>query len=106
MIENFLRANMSNYSGQISPHDRVCHACYRSHLFLIKHLQNSTQSTDSDLATLLDQIKGGIPALSEVHTFDSALLYVASMSAIQVGEALLQQTAVLLPHIYDNFNWQ
>ena len=104
MIQNFLAEN-AKFSGENFPEDRVCYACYRSHLFVIKHLQNSTQSTDSDLAILLDKIKGEIPALSEVHTFDSALLYVSSMCAIaiHVGEALLKQTAVLLPQIYDNF---
>ena len=41
--------------------------------------------------------------ISDVHIFDQALSYVAHFSAIHVGEALLKQNALLLPHVYDIF---
>lgn len=102
MMQEFLVIN-TEFSGQICPEDRVCYACYRSHLFVIKHIQNCIRSTDSHLSTLIDKIKEEIPNPCNIQTYDSALQYAASISAIQVGEVLLNQTAILLPEVYDNF---
>ena len=81
----------------------MCYACYRAHLIIIKHLQNTTISTDDDLSALIDKIKSETCDISDVHTFDQALSYVAHFSAVHVGEALLKQNALLLPDVYDIF---
>ena len=81
----------------------MCCACYRSHLFTIKHLKNLVKSTDSDLRALIDKLKQDLPVISDVLNFDSALQYVTSTSAIWLGEALLKQTAMLLPQVYATF---
>ena len=102
LIQKHLQEN-TDFSGQIRTEDRVCYACYRSHLFIIKHLNRTVHSTDSDLGSLIDRIKQDIPEVSEIQTLDQALTYASTFSAIQVGEALLKQTAVLFPSIYEVF---
>ena len=102
LLQTFLRAN-TDYSKDLCPQDRVCCACYRSHLFTIKHLKNLVKSTDSDLRALIDKLKQDLPVISDVLNFDSALQYVTSTSAIWLGEALLKQTAMLLPQVYATF---
>ena len=102
LLQTFLREN-TDYSKDLCPQDRVCCACYRSHLFTIKHLKNLVKSTDSDLRALIDKLKQDLPVISDVLKFDSALQYVTSTSAIWLGEALLKQTAMLLPQVYATF---
>ena len=38
LVQRFLQQN-TEFSGQISIEDRVCYACYRAHLIIIKHTQ-------------------------------------------------------------------
>ncbi len=42
-IQKYLRDN-TDFSGEIASDDRVCYACYKSHLIIIK-LMNITQFT-------------------------------------------------------------
>ena len=103
LIQQFLQQN-TEFTGEISVEDRVCYACYKAHLVTIKHMHNTTTSTDADLASLIDKIKNEISSTSNIHTADQALLYAAHMSAVHVGEALLSQTALLLPDVFDYFH--
>ena len=67
-------------------------------------MQNSSHSTDAELQELIDSLKTDLPDILYINTFDDALsYYTAQFSAINVGEALLKQNAVLLPDIYDLF---
>ena len=59
-IEAFLKEN-AELNGHIHPDDWVCLACYRSHLVIIKHINQSVQSTDSDLQTLISKLEKSIP---------------------------------------------
>ena len=102
VIQKYLQEN-TDFSGYISNEDRVCYACYRSHLVTIKHLNNTVHSTDSDLHSLLDKIQRDTPVFSDINTVDQAVQYASNKVAIQVGEALLKQTALLLPSIYQEF---
>ena len=70
---------------------------------IIKHVQNTSTSTDSDLCQLLDTLKKQLSDITDIVTFDHALSYTAHYSAITVGEQLLKQTALLLPDVYDSF---
>ena len=105
-IEAFLSANM-DCRDPISPHDRVCFTCHKSYRVVIKHLKGTVQSTDTELKTIIDKIEGDLPpSQSDITTFDGALSYVSSLSAIHVGKALLRQTALLLPEVYESFKTQ
>ena len=95
LIQQFLQQN-TEFTGQISAEDRVCYASYKAYLV--------TTSTDADLATLLDKIKNETSSTSHIHTPHQALSYAAHMSAVHVGEALLNQTALLLPDVFDYFH--
>ena len=81
----------------------MCYACYKSHLFTIKRLQSLVSSTDSDLSTIINKIREDTPAVIDIHTIDQAIHYASNLSAIHVGEALLKQTAMLLPDINNFF---
>ena len=56
VIKQFLKDN-TDFSGDISVNNRVCYACYKSHLFTIKLLQSLVSSTDSDLSTIINKIR-------------------------------------------------
>ena len=70
---------------------------------IIKHPQNTVNSTDVDLSATLDNIKEKMARTSTLYTMDQALLYASHSCALRVGDALLQQTALLLPDVYDYF---
>ena len=72
---------------------------YKSHLFTIQRLKCEISSTDSDLSTLIINIRIDTPAVVNIHTLDQAIHYSSNVAAIEVGEALLKQTAILLPFI-------
>ena len=40
-------------AGEIATDDRVCYACYKSHLIIIKLVNNTVHSTDVDLRLLI-----------------------------------------------------
>ena len=71
LIQQFLQQNME-FTGQNSAEDRVCYACYKAHLVTIKHMHNTTTSTDADLPSLLEKIKNEISSTSHIHTPDQA----------------------------------
>ena len=45
IVQTFLAEN-TEFTEEIKSDDRVCYACYKSHLVIIKHVQNSSHSTD------------------------------------------------------------
>ena len=91
--------------GEVSHKDVVCYACYKSHLFAMKQQsQTPTPSTDADLSSTLERIKQEMPEVCSIQTIDQALIYCASLSALDVGKALLKQTALLLPNVYKEFH--
>lgn len=102
VIQNFLRRN-TEFIGEINDRDLVCDTCCRGHLVILKHLQKTINSTDSDLRATLNKIKEEMSCITTIHTTDEAFLYAAHSCALDVGDALLKQTALLLPDVYDNF---
>ena len=102
VVQTFLTKN-TEFTEEIRCDDRICYACYKSHLVIIKHMQNSSHSTDADLQQVIDTLKRDLPDIVHINTFDDALSYVAQFSAINVGETLLKQNALLLPDVYDSF---
>ena len=65
IIQKCLREN-ADFSGEIANDDRVCYACYKSHLIIIKLLNNTVHSTDVDLRLLITKIQLDTPIVSDV----------------------------------------
>ena len=68
-----------------------------------KQIKNSVVSTDSDLSSTIENVKAELPSIHDVKSWEQALQLAVAKSAIELGEALLKQTAVLLPNMYDSF---
>ena len=102
LVQSFLKEN-TEFMDEIKPDDRVCYACYKSHLVIIKHVQSTSLSTDTELHELMAKLKNELVDIVDISTLDHALSYAAHFSAILVGEALLKQNALLLPDVYDSF---
>ena len=73
---------------------------------IIKHTHNTTSSTDDELCSLIHALKQQASTcnIADINTIDQTLSYAALLSAISVGEALLKQSALLLPDVYDSFH--
>ena len=76
------------------------YTCYREHCVIIKHLQYTVNSRDADLSATLDKIEEEMARMSTLYTMDQALLYASHSWALHLGDALLQQTALLLSDVY------
>ena len=101
-IQRFLLQN-TDFAGEINVEDRICFACYKAHLVIIKHTSNTANSTDQDLSSLIDKLKTELEDEGEISTQDQAVLHAVHRSAILVGETLLEQNAILLPQVFDYF---
>ena len=55
IVQTILAEN-TEFTEEIKSDDRVCYACYKSHLVIIKHVQNSSHSTDAELQDLIDKL--------------------------------------------------
>ena len=102
IVQEFLQEN-SEFQTEIRNGDTVCYTCYKEHLVIIKHKRSATTSSDENLTTLLKQIKAEMGTMSGIQTEEQALTFAAQSSALEVGRALLDQTAVLLPEVYEGF---
>ena len=102
LVQAFLWKN-TKFTEEIKPDDRVCYACYKSHLVIIRHTQNSSFSHSAELCKLINKLKTELLDIVDVITLDHAVSYAAHFSAIVVGDALLKQNALLLPDVYDSF---
>jgi hypothetical protein len=94
-------AEKTGYEGTLSENDRVCFACYKSHLHIMKHTPNL--STDSDLNELIMETKRTMVRLEDVKTADDAISRAMSLTTLQVGEAIMNQEGLLLPDIHNFF---
>ena len=76
LIQIFLQQN-TEFSDVINADSRVCYACYKAHLLIIKHMQNTITSTDADLSsstTLQKQMGCFNPAwLSQLQLYCQAM---------------------------------
>ena len=100
MPRPYTDSEISDFTGQISIEDRICYVCYKAHLVIIKHTNNTTSSTGQDLSCF-DRVKTELQNEQEISTQDQALMHSVRMSAVMVGEALLNQTALLLPEVFE-----
>ncbi len=72
----------TNFSNEITPDDRACFSCYKSHLVTIQQLNSQSQSVDQDLKKLLDKIEEDIPEVSDINTMESAISYSCYVTTI------------------------
>ena len=95
VVEKHLREN-TDYDGHINDHDKVCYACYRAHLVILKRDDNIT-STDSHLQELIINLSQQIP--SNVHSVKEAIDASMKRVVVDVGTELMSGNALLLPTV-------
>ena len=100
ILQTFLREN-TDFTGELSPNDRVCYICYRSHLSIVKHCKASVKSLDLDLRELINSIQKRQCKVEEISSYDDALDYAVKFVAVTLGECLIKQTAALLPKLFE-----
>ena len=96
-IEHYL-SETTGFEGRITEGDMVCFVCYKSHLQILKEAKSL--STDRELQ---DQIKSNVLQVHEVKNIENAISRAMSLTTIEVGEALLNQEALLLPAVHESF---
>ena len=89
----------TGYEGTLNDGDKVCFACYKSHLHILKHSQS--KSTDADLDEVIKvTTQNIIPHVSDVKSADDAINRAVHMTVVHVAEALVRQEGLLLPDVY------
>ena len=99
-IQSYLAEN-TGYEGVLKDGDKVCFACYKSHLQILKHSQ--IRSLDTDLVELIQVVKSSIIHVNDVKTVDDDIGRAMSMTTVYVGEAILRQEGLLLPNVHNLF---
>ena len=89
----------AGFEGKIGSEDKVCHTCYRSHLFIIQEDKNT--SHDCDLQELISELGNSLP--DSVQTVEELVELSLKSVAIDVGKELLNRGALLLPDTQDMF---
>ena len=100
LIEQYLKEN-TEFDCQISDQDRVCYACYRSHLITLQ--QSDNFSSDEDLKQLITTLSEQVQKPCEVKSIQKAIDIAMKRVAIIVGKELLDGNVLLLPSVHDVF---
>ena len=79
----------------------VCFVCYKSHLQILEEAKSL--STDRELQDQIKLTKSNVLQVHEVKTIENATSRAMSLTTIEVGEALLNQEALLLPAVHASF---
>ena len=87
--------------GSLSRDSQVCFACYKSQLQILKDMDMSPESTDSDLSTLICRLQESCPKVSDPTDIVDAAMH---KTIIHVAEMLLEGECLLLPSIHAFFN--
>ena len=95
IIEAYLH-DTTDFDVCICESDKVCYACYRAHLVVLKKGGN-TESIDSDLEQVINTLSRKVP--SEASSIQEAIDSSMNRIAIYVGQQLLEGNALLLPSI-------
>ena len=91
----------TGYEGTLNDGDKVCFACYKSHLHILKHSQS--KSTDADLDEVIKVTKRNMIHVSDVKSADDAINRAVHMDVVHVTEALVRQEGLLLRVVYNYF---
>ena len=76
-------------------------SCYKSHQVILHH--KPTVSTDSDLRHVLHTTVTQCPSLRDAVTYQDVLNVAITNAVVTVGNALLENRALLLPSIHSVF---
>ena len=95
-IKKYLHDN-AGYDGDIKEHDKVCYACYRAHLVILKQ-KDKLISSDADLEELMTTLSSQVSV--ETKSVQEAIDKSIKRVSIYVGKQLLQNGALLLPPVY------
>ena len=101
IIEPYLRENMG-FEGNIKESDKVCYACYRSHLIILQ--KRNEISTDSDLADLITTLSHQIHAPNTIQSTSDLIDAAMTRVVVSVGRELLDGNVMLLPDVHELFN--
>ena len=101
IIEPYLRENMG-FEGNIKESDKVCYACYRSHLIILQ--KRNEISTDSDLADLITTLSHQIHAPNTIQSTSDLIDAAMTRVVVSVGRELLEGNVMLLPDVHELFN--
>ena len=99
-IRTYLAEN-TGYEGTLNENDKVCFACYKSHLHILKC--STSKSIDTDLEEIILVTKCNTMQASDVKSVDDAISRAMSITIVHVGEALLRHEGLLLPDIHNFF---
>ena len=95
-IKKYLHDN-AGYDGDINEHDKVCYACYRAHLVILKQ-KDKLISSDADLEKLITTLFRQV--FVETKFLQEAIDKSIKRISIYVGKQLLQNSALLLPPVH------
>ena len=100
-VQEYLSKN-TGYEGVIGKECKVCFACYRSHLQILKDVK--AISTDSDLSALINALKLTLTPAKGINSIDNAVEHSLTLTAIYVGDIILRNEAILLPQVHETFS--
>ena len=87
----------TGFDGNITNGDRVCTACYKSHLQILKEVPSST---DRDLNELIDGLKGCTLGQHNIRSTEDVINTAMHHTTIYVGELLLYSKNHSSCHLY------
>lgn len=90
----------TGFVGKLSDSTKVCLACYKSHLEILK--ANRT-STNADLTRLLTSLKETCQKSTSLSHMQDVMDVAMQHTSIYVGECLLTGESLLLPNIHTFF---
>ena len=89
----------TGFNGTLLSEDRVCFACYKSHLVILQ--EEKKISRDSDLQSLIEEVR---QKTCQPTTLQEVSNLAMNATIAHVGKELLQQRAILLPDVHDFFS--
>ena len=101
IIQEYLSKN-TGFEGVISSECKVCFACYKSHLQILKCVK--TISTANGLLALINALKLILKPTKDICSIDCAVDHSLTLTALYVGETIMKHEAILLPQVHEVFS--
>lgn len=92
----------TNFEGEISEGEKVCLACYKFHLEILKEI--AMISTDDDLEAVIASAQSSLLPITALNNMHDVLGAAMCDTIVYVGKHLLRQEALLLPSVYKFFS--
>ena len=102
--EIFLSHLQTGFSGTISSGEKICMACYRYYLEVVKQLKGKSPTSDSDLLSLVTAIKNSTPTLPfEINEENESIEVALELTVISVAHELQENRAITLPSAHSHY---